>query len=177
MAAPIKPALKQALGMESWGFVTAIANIASPTLAELNATGGFNLSCSVFGEQEGITTTTEKVNLPRLLCEKTTYQVNGETTYEMADLMVSFQPQAASGSDGKKAWETLVDGITGYLWHRQDIAAPSDLATGQFVDIIPVQLGVKTPTKTGNDSAGVFAFTQPASITGAPAFNKAIAAS
>lgn len=175
MAAPIKPALKTALGMESWGFVPAIANKTAPTLAELNATGGFNLSCSVFGEQEGITATTEKVSLPRLLCEKTTYQANGPTTYEMADLMISFQPQAASGSDGKKAWETLTDGISGFLWHRQDFDPSADLAAGQFVDIIPVQLGVKTPTKTSNDSSGVFAFTQPASITGAPAFNKAIA--
>lgn len=177
MAAPIKPALKQALGMESWGFVTAVANIQTPVLTELNAVGGFNLSCSVFGDQEGITGTTEKVSLPRLLCEKSTYQVNGETTFEFADLMISFQPQAASGSDGKKAWETLTDGITGFLWHRQDVAASADLAVGQFVDVIPVQLGTKIPGKTSTGSDGVFAFTQPASITGAPAFNKAIVTS
>lgn len=176
MAAPIKPALKKALGNDAWGFVTAIANISAPTEDELTAAGGFNLSCSVFGEQDGVTATTEKITLPRLLCETTQYQSNGATTYEMADLMVSFQPQAAAASDGKKAWETMDDGIDGFLWRRQGVASSTDITAGQFVDIIPVQLGTKTPTKTGTGADGVYAFTQPASITGAPSFNVAVVA-
>ena len=176
MAAPIKPALKQALGKESWGFALAVADILVPKLTELNATSGINLSCSVFGEQGGLTSTTSKVSLPRLLCEKTTYQVNGETNYEMADLMISFQPQAASGADGKKAWETLTDDIAGFLYYRQDISSTADLAVGQFVNVIPVQLGVKTPTTTGTGNESVYAFTQAASVTGKPAFNVALVA-
>ena len=176
MAAPIKPALRKAFGKDAWGFVPAVADIDAPALAELTATGGFNLSCSLFGEQEGVSASTEKVTLPRLLCETETYEVNGSTTFSMADFQISFQPQAASGSDGKKAWETLADGISGFLWRRQDVDAPDDLAAGQFVDVIPVQLGTKTPTKTGTGADGVYAFTQPASITGKPAFNVAITA-
>lgn len=175
MAAPIKPALKQALGTEAWGFVPLVADVLVPKLTELNATGGINLSCSIFGEQEGVTSTTEKVSLPRLLCERTTYQTNGETNYEMADLMISFQPQAAALSDGKKAWETLVDGMEGFLWRRQGVESALDLAIAQFVDVMPVTLGVKTPSKTGNDSAGVYAFMLPVSVTGKPAYNVAIA--
>lgn len=177
MAAPIKPALKRAYGNDSWGFVTAIADIDSPTLAELNATAGFNLSCSLFGEQEGVTSTQEKVTLPRILCETETYEVNGSTTYAMTDLMISFDPQAAPGADGKKAWETLDDNLDGFLWRRQGVTATTDLAAGQYVDIIPVQLGVKTPGKTGTGADGVYAFMQPASVTGQPSWNKAIAAS
>jgi len=176
MAAPVKPALKRAYGNDAWGFVPAVADIDAPTVAELTAAGGFNLSCSLFGEQEGMSTSTEKVTLPRILCETDQYEVNGSTTYTMADLMISFQPQAASGADGKKAWETLTDGISGYLWRRQGVAATDDLAAAQFVDIIPVMLGTKTPTKTGTGADGVYAFTQPASITGKPSFNVAIAA-
>lgn len=176
MAAPIKPALKQALGNEAWGFMPAVADLTTPTVAELTAAGGFNLSCSVFGEQGGLSSTTAKVSLPRLLCETTTYQVNGETSYEMADLMISFQPQAAAGSDGKKAWETLTDGIAGFLFYRQDIASSTDIAAGQFVNVIPVQLGVKTPTTTGTGNEAVYAFTQPASVTGKPAFNVEVTA-
>ena len=177
MAAPIKPALKRAYGNDSWGFVTAIANIGTPTLAELTAVSGFNLSCSLFGEQEGVTSNQEKVTLPRILCETEQYEVNGSTTYAMSDLMVSFDPQAAAGSDGKKAWATLADNLNGFLWRRQGVTATADLAAGQFVDIIPVQLGVKTPSKTGTGAEGVYAFTQPASVTGQPSWNKAIAAS
>lgn len=176
MAAPIKPALKRAYGNDSWGFVPAVADINAPTLAELNAATGFNLSCSLFGEQEGVTSTQEKVTLPRILCETETYEVNGSTTYAMSDLMISFDPQAASGADGKKAWDTLDDNINGFLWRRQGVAATADLAADQFVDIIPVQLGVKTPSKTSTGADGVYAFTQPASVTGAPGWNKAIVA-
>lgn len=176
MATPIKPAKKMANGNDSWGFVLAVADPLLPKLTELNAAGGFNLSCSVFSEQEGPTSTTNKVTLPRYICETDEYEVNGTTTHSMPDLMVSFDPQAASGADGKKAWETMTDGISGFLWRRQSVKATTDLSTGQFVDVIPVTLGTKTPSKTGTGPEGVYAFTQPVSITGAPAYNKAIVA-
>lgn len=176
MAAPIKPALKLAFGNDSWGFAPVVANILIPKVTELNAASGFNLSCSLFGEQEGLSATTEKVSLPRLLCETVTYESNGATSFAMADLMISFDPQAAAASNGKKAWETLTDGITGFLWRRQGVAASADVAIGEFVDIVPIALGVKVPTKTGTGADGVYAFTMPASITGAPAFNKALVA-
>lgn len=175
MAVPTKPLLKSAFGTDGWGFVLAVANIQSPTLVELNATTGFNLSCSLFGDsQEGLTATTEKVTLPRLLCETTTYQANGATNYEMADLTVSFDPQGVAASVGVKAWETMIDGLAGFLWQRQGVTATTDLVTGQFVNVIPVQLGVKTPTKTGSDAAGVFAFTQAVAVTSKPAFRVAV---
>jgi len=176
MAAPIKPALKRAFGNDGWGFVTAVADVNAPSLTELNAVSGFVLSCSLFGEQGDPTANQEKVTLPRVLCETQQYEVNGTVTYAMPDLVVSFQPQAASGADGKKAWETMTDGINGFLWRRQDVAATTDLAVGQFVDIIPVQLGTKVPGKTSTGADGVYSFTQGASITGAPAWNKAIVA-
>lgn len=174
MAAPTKPALTLAFGTDGWGFVLAVANIAAPTLVELNAVSGFSLSCSVFGDQGGVTASTEKVTLTRLLCETVQYQVNGATTFEMAELMVSFNPQGATASAGVKAWETMTDGLAGFLWQRQGVVATTDLASGQFVNIIPIQLGTKNPTKTSTGADGVFAFTQPCSITGAPAFKKAI---
>lgn len=173
MAVPTKPALTLAFGKDGWGFIVACANILVPTIAELNAVTGFSLSCSLFGEQEGVSATTEKLTLPRLLCETTQYQVNGPTTYEMADLMVSFNPQGAAASAGVKAWETMVDGLSGFLWQRQGIDATTDNVAAQFFNIIPVALGTKTPTKTGSDAAGVFAFTVPVSITGKPAFKVA----
>src|SRR3546814_8758058 len=115
MAAPIKPALKRALANDSWVFVPAFANKATPVLAEVTAATGFNLSCSVFGEQEGFTATTEKVTLPRRNCESETFEVNGATNYAAPDFLIAFDPQAAAGSDGKKAWEALEDGMNGFM--------------------------------------------------------------
>ncbi|KAB2807986.1 hypothetical protein F9L07_25285 [Pimelobacter simplex] len=176
MAAPIQPALKRAFGNDSWGFAPAIADILIPKVTELNAASGFNLSCSLFGEQGDPTSNQEKVTLPRVLCQTQQFEVNGAVTYAMPDLIVSFDPQGAAASNGKKAWETMVDGIAGFLWRRQGVTATTDIAVGQFVDIIPVQLGIKTPGKTGTGADGVYSFTQGASITGAPAWNKALVA-
>lgn len=174
MTAPLKPALVRSYGAESWGFVTAIANKSAPALTELNALAGFNLSCSVFGEQDGVTSTTEKVTLPRRMCETDTFEVSGATTHSMADLMISFDPQAATGADGRKAWDTMADRMNGFLWHRQGITSTTDLAAAQRVNIIPVQLGTKVPGKTGTGSDGVFSFTVSASVTDTPAYNVAI---
>jgi hypothetical protein len=174
MAAPIKPALTTAYGKEAWGFAPTLTSTTAPSLAELNAAAGLNISCMLFGDQGGLDASTDKVTLPRRLCETEQYQANGSTTYSMADLTVQFDPQGAAASNGKKAWETLLPGTTGYLWRRQGGLATADLAVGQFIDIIPVELGPRVPTKTGTDADGVFAFTSPVSVTNKPTFNVAV---
>jgi hypothetical protein len=176
MAAPIKPALVKAFGSDSWAFVPAVADVNAPTTAEVTAATGWNLSCTLFGDQEGLSATTEKVTLPRRLCETETFESNGPTNYSMADLMVSFDPQAASGEDGKKAWEAMGDNSTGFLIRRQGVTATEDFAVGDFIDVVPVQLGKKVPTKTGTGADGVYAFTVAVSVTDTPAFSVAIAA-
>lgn len=176
MPTAIKPALRRAYGNEAWGFAPVIADIEAPTLTELNAAGGLNLACQLFTEQEGVTAETEKVTLPQLMCETSSYEINGQTKFSLADLQISLQPQAEETEDGKKAWVTLTDGIEGFLWYRQDIPSAKELEAGQFVSILPVQMGVKNPTKTATDAAGVYAFTMAGSITGQPAFLKQIVA-
>lgn len=176
MAAPIKPALVKAFGNDSWIFVPAVASKSAPTVAEVEAAAGFNLSCTLFGDQDGFTATTEKVTLPRRLCETVTFESNGPTSYAAPDLMIAFNPQGAAASDGKKAWEALTDNASGFLIRRQGKTATTVVAAGEFVDVVPVQLAVKVPTKTGTGADGVYAFTQAVSITDTPAWNVAVAA-
>jgi hypothetical protein len=167
----IKPANVLAQGADSWGFAPAVADILVPKVSELDAITGLNLSCILFAEQEGLTGTTEKVTLPLRMCETVGFEANGVTTYAMSDLVAAYEPQAAAGSDGKKAWETLTDGIIGYLWQRQGVPSNDDLEVGQFVHVVPVQLGTKVPGKTSTGADGVYTFTQPVSITAAPSFS------
>lgn len=174
MAAPTKPTLITAFGKESWAFLIAIADKTAPTATELEAATGFNLSCSVFGEQEGLTASTEKVTLPRRLCETVTYETNGPTAFTMADLVVSFDPQSAPASAGKKAWETMTDNLAGFLVQRLGKAGTGVFVATDYVNVVPVQLGVKVPTKTSNGPDGVVAFTQAVAITDTPAFNVAV---
>lgn len=177
MSVPVKPALKRAFARDRWYWVPAIADPAAPTVAEITATAGFNLSCSLFGDtQDGFDATTDKVTLPRRNCETDVFQVHGSTTHAAPDLLVSFQPQSASGSDGKKAWEAMDDLATGFLVRGQDLDPLIDSVAGDFVDVVPAQLATKVPMKTANDASGVYAFKVGASIIDKPHYNVAIVA-
>lgn len=170
----IKPPLVRSFGNNSFWWVPAIANINSPTVLEVNAATGFNLSCSIFGDQAHPDASTAKVQLPRLNCETETYEVNGETNHTSPDFVVSFSPQAAAGADGKKAWVEMTDLETGFLVRRMGKIATGDAVAGEFVDVWPGQLGVKIALQTSPDASGVYAFKVGVSITGQPAFNKAL---
>lgn len=175
MSVPVKPALKRAYARDRWYWVPAIAVTTAPTVAEVTAAAGFNLSCSLFGDtQDGFDATTDKVTLPRRNCETDVFQVNGNTTHTAPDLLVSFDPQAASGANGKKAWAAMTDFASGFLVRGQDLDPMVDTTAGAFVDVIPAQLGKKIPTKTANDASGVYAFKVGASIIDTPQYNVAV---
>ena len=176
MAVPTKPELKRSQANDSWGFVPAVAVPSAPTLAELNATAGYNLSCSIFSDQEGPTVTDNRVTLPTLSCEVDEIEVAGTTTHAMPEFQVSFDPQAAADGVGKKAWTTMVDGMNGFLWRRQGVNAKTDLAADQWVDVFPVTLGTKVPTKTSNGPEGVYSFRQSVSLRSNPVYNVQIEA-
>ena len=176
MGTPIKPALSRSFGTESWLWVNAVANTSAPTTAELTAASAIHLQGYLPGEQEGIGGSTEKVTLPRRMMETQTFEVNGATSYSAPDFQLFFDPQAATGSDGKKAWEAMGDNEVGFLVHRQGVDPTTDYVAGQFVNVYPAQLGVKVPTKSGSGADGVYSFTVGVSITNTPAKNVAVAA-
>lgn len=178
MAAPIKPSKTTANGKDTWWLVPAIADPEEPTKPEIDATGGLNISCFLLAEQEGITGTTEKVALARLLCETTTTEGIGDTTWSMADVQGVFNPQAAANANDKKFWALVKDGFVGFAVRRQGVKADVDVAVtaGQFVDIVPIELGPATPGKSATDASGIYTFTAAAAVTGTPTFNVAVVA-
>ena len=178
MVAPTKPQLVTANGKDSWFFVPAIADITAPTPTEINAATGLNISCFLWAEFEGVTSSTGKVTLPRLLCETQQYEANDSTTYSMSDLDFAFAPQAASATDGKKAWDKFkAGGLSGFLVRRQGVKAndvASEATAGQFVDIIPVEVGAAVPGKTSTGADGVYRAVAPVAVIGAPEWNVAV---
>lgn len=177
MPAPIKPRKVTANGKDSFWLVPAVASTDAPTALEVNAASGLNISCYLLAEQEGVTGTTEKVTLARLLCETSTTEGIGETTFSMADVQVVFDPQAAANHNDKKAFELLRDGFTGYAIRRQGVRATedSDVTAGQFVDVIPVEVGPVVPGKSATDASGIYTATAAVAVTGTPSFNVAVA--
>lgn len=178
MVAPTKPQKVQANGKDSWFWAPAVADITTPTAAEINAVTGANISCFLLAEQEGVTGTVEKVRLARLLCETSTSEGLGEQTWSLADILGVFDPQAAEGSDGKLAWELFQEPLnSGYLIRRQGVTASSDTpeaVAGQFVDVFKVEVGQATPGKTANDASGIYSFTAGVALLD-QAFNVAVA--
>lgn len=178
MAAPINPAGVGAYGTEKWIFVETIANTSAPALAtEVNAATSLDVSCYLYEGGVSLTVNTEKVTRPRRLCSTEQYESNGPTTYSLTDLSYAFDPQAAAASDGKKAYETLTEGSTGYLVRRQGGGAADgdNLAVGDFVDVVPIELGIPVPSKTGDGAEAEYSITQAVSVTAAPVFNVALA--
>lgn len=160
MAAPIKPQKVQSNGKDSWWFAPAVATMTAPTDDEINAISGLNISCYLLAEQDGVSSSTEKIRLARLLCETSTTEGLGEQTFSLAAIQGVFDPQAAGGSDGKKAWELFKAGTSGYLIRRQGVKADVDTAvtTGQFVDVFKVDVSEATPGKTSTDASGIYTF-------------------
>lgn len=161
MVAPSKPQKVSALGKDSWFWVPAIASMTAPKITEINAVSGVNISCYLLAEQEGVTSNVEKVRLARLLCETSTTEGLGEQTWSLADITGVFDPQAAAGSDGKKAWDLFKSGASGFLARRQAVVADQaspEAATGQFFDIFKVEVAKATPGKTANDASGIYSF-------------------
>ena len=179
MVAPSKPQKVQANGKDSWFWVPAIADITKPKITEINAVAGVNISCYLLAEQEGVTSTTEKVRLARLLCETSTTEGLGEQTWSLADITGVFDPQAAAGSLGKKAWELFQEPVNpGYLARRQGVVAyqeTPEAVAGQFFDIFKVEASQATPGKTANDASGIYSFTAGVALLD-QAFNVAVVA-
>jgi hypothetical protein len=50
---------------------------------------------------------------------------------------------------------------------RFGLDADTDLAAGQFIDLVPVELGPQVPVKTASDETGEAAIRQAVAVTGA----------
>lgn len=177
MAAPLKPQKVQANGKDAWWFVPAIASISTPVITEVNAALGLNITCYLLAEQDGVTSNVEKVRLARLLCETTTTEGLGETTWSLSDIQGVFDPQAAAASTGKKAWDLFKSGASGFLVRRQGVVSITDanVTTGQFVDVFKVDVSPATPGKTATDASGIYSFTAGVALLD-QAFNVAVVA-
>lgn len=177
MAAPTTPAKKLANGRDTWWLITTLTSMTAPTATQINATtGGLNVTGMLLSDYEGGTTSTEKVTLPLVLLETTSTEVNGQTTNTLGDMTLTFQPQAASGTAGKKAWELFTNGrLSGYAVRRQDVAGTTgDTVTGEFVDVWPVDAVRNAPTKSSTGPDAIYTFTVSLGVTGTPAFNVAV---
>lgn len=165
MAAPVTPAKKLANGKDTWWLVTAGADPAAPTVAVINHATGLNISGMLLQDYEGLSVSTERVTLPAVMMETVVTEIAGNTTVSAADMQITFDPQAADGANGRKAWELLDGGTwTGWAVRRQDSPAGNgDTTAGERVDVAVVDIDQPIPGRTSAGADGVYIFTAPVS--------------
>lgn len=158
MAAPIFTPGVTAQGNIKLQFATA-GSLTAPSLAQVTGAGSLDVSCYFYNWAPSVET--NKVTPPRRLCTTRQFQKNGITTESIPDIQYVVNPQAAAASDGKKAFETLVEGTTGYLYERFGTDVNTDWAVGQFVVVRNVRFGFQHIMGDPSDEANEFTVTQP----------------
>lgn len=179
MTEPTRPAATKLYLKENWVFVPS-GGIASatlaPTVAEITAGTVLDFTNIVFDDgapEPGMTT--NRVREKARYGDASTGEFIGETSHEGGDMTYVLNPQGAAGSSGKKMWEKIPEGTTGFLVRRQGIGKATAFAAGQFIDNWPVEFGPSKPVKAGEREAAQGAAMCTYAV-GTPAFNIAVLA-
>ena len=176
MTAPVRPASSKALQNTKWAFVPTIADISAPTVAELTGASTLDISCYIYTSSDKPSQNVNRVTAPARVCDGAIYERLGTTTYSGGTMHVAWDPQAVAASAGKKAWETLAGGTTGYLVRRSGKGYATDFIAADFVDVIPVELAQPFPTTEGDGDAAENSFDSAYGVTGPPEWNATVAA-
>ncbi|GAB2970292.1 phage tail tube protein [Nocardioides montaniterrae] len=178
MADTLRPDPTKVYERENWVFVPTFADYTTPLATEAIAASALDITRIAFAENgPAPDQSTELVSQNKRYGDGRIFQFVGDTTYSGGDMFYQFAPQAAAGSDGKKAYEKFLNTsgtITGFLMRRQGVPRATTITAGQFVDVYPVEFGPSLPTKVGDGAAAEAAAKCTYAITGAPALNKAL---
>ncbi len=142
-------------------FVDTIANIAAPTVAELNA--GLELECQITPDGLGREASDETVDTSRLCSIFTTMRM-GRTSFEVSVTLVRIDESVGTNTD--EAYATLVKRKLGYLVIRDNKLADVAWTVGDDVEVYPVECGTRSKaTPAANEQQ---TFTVPMSVTTDP---------
>lgn len=176
MAEPLRPTARKTFGKTNWIFVTTLASQTAPSAADVNAATGIDVTRILFASTGKPTQSTNRVTNERRLGDTKTYEFIGITNVTGGDMLYAFDPQGAAASDGKKFFEKIPDGTTGFLIERKGLGRAVTPAAGQFVNVYPVEFGPSFPAEAGDAEAAEAAMTVTFAVTGDPTINAAIAA-
>jgi hypothetical protein len=175
--AVVTPDGVQAEGNVSVVFVRGgCANPAAPTLAEI--AGGVDLSGYIKGGTFS-PTAEQGTGDDRRLASRETYQVLGRVTRGFDDVQVVYAPQDPTNALGQNAAYPILDeGNTGDILVRWGLDADLAYATGQKVDVIPIECGAQRKVGPAeNDEFARLVFSQKWGVTSASEIDATVAAS
>lgn len=175
MAEPLRPNATKTFGRENWIFVPTIANSAAPTALEVTAASSLDITRIAFASTGKPSQSTTRATAERRLGDTKTYEFIGTSTVTGGDMLYAFADQAAALSDGKKMYETIPSGTTGFLVQRKGVARATAPAAGQFVNVYPVEFGPSFPADVGDADSAESAMTCAFAVTSDPVINVALA--
>ena len=111
----------------------------------------------------------------RRIADPAQYQQVGTGTWTGGTINYSTNPQAASGAADRKLFDAFASGATGYFVQRVGIDVNTAIATGQKVNVFPVNVDYAAPIQEGQDDAGEAAMTNTYTVTGPPSLLVAVA--
>lgn len=175
--AVVTPDGVQAEGNVSVVFVRGgCANPAAPTLAEI--AGGVDLSGYIKG---GTFTPTadQSTGDDRRLASRESFQVLGRVTRGFDDVQVVYAPQDPTNALGQNAaYKILAEGNVGDIVIRWGLDADLAYATGQKVDVVPIECGaIRKVGPAENDEFARLVFSQKWGVTSTANVDATVSAS
>ena len=158
------PAAKKAEGNSKVVFVPALVDPDAVTVAEV--TGGFDVSNFITGGNWQPSADQAKGD-DRRHGSKETFEQLGRTKWTIANLVYVADPQAAPADPDNEAYETFVEGTTGYFLHRLGLDVDTDAVAAQKWNVYPVELGAQVDTPiAADDEFAKLTVTQAVAVTG-----------
>jgi len=143
---PWNPATKVSRGNVALGLVSAIADINSPHLAEVNT--GMSLDCAVTTFNGTSSTDSQSIDW---LCNPASEQLPGSTTHSIDDLVIKTNGTATD----QDLYNALAPNTVVYIWRRDGIPHDTEPAAGQHIWVWKIMVTSVDPVEASNTYVGV----------------------
>jgi hypothetical protein len=165
MAAPLTPAGVKVQGQYKKIYVPTLS-LTAPSVAAATAPDALEVTNIWYADSGTYQVDTNIGTAPRRIGTAKAWQIDGETTESFSgSLRYVVAPQAAAGSDGKKAYEKFPAGTTGFVLHMPGVPVDTNLAAGQFGFVVPVKFLARHIDGDVTDEFAEFAVVQGVMVT------------
>lgn len=139
-----------------------VPTFATNSAALLNA--GVDISCYLMPDWDG-PTATQNTGESRRFCSRESFQRLGRKTWAVPPISYTFKPQDA-GDPANAVYDALGEDTEGFLVVGYGIEPEAEFATGDLVDVFPVQAGVQNKNARGADEFAPLTVTQTLAVVG-----------
>lgn len=155
-------------------FIPTLVSQSTPSAAALNGGTAVDVSCHLLPDWDG-PTASQNTGDSRRFCSRETFGQLGRVTWSVSPLVYTYVPQDPGG-DGNEVYDALASGNEGFLVIGYGIDAGAAFASGDIVDVFPVQAGVQVKAARGSDEFAPLTVTQTLTVTNSVTQDAVVAA-